>query len=367
MRFAITALYCGASGQKGFYNSQELGLARAMKPLGYKPVVFYPDKNLKQPQEETTPDGIPVVRVPAKSLGVHGWYDWNILLKHGVEAVQIGSDNQLFAPELIRFCERNGIRVYNYIGTTVSDTNNPVKALLMGLLYRRNLRAYRKTKCFVKTPAVAARLTELGIPDVEVAPVGLDLSVIPEVTESKEALREKLGLPADKAVLLFVGRLDEYKRPLEAVRLLSKLPGAVLVMIGAGAMDEAVAGEAEKLGVRDALVRIARLPNEQVQQYYAACDYYVNFNEHEIFGMSILEAMYQDCVVLACHAPGPDFIIEDGVSGFLTENTDAMAELARAGVRLTPGAARRRILEHFVWERTAGQFDAWLKTADGSK
>ena len=367
MRFAITVLYCGASGQKGFYNSQELGLARAMKPLGYEPVVFHPDKDRKQPQEETTPDGIPVVRVPAKSLGVHGWYDWNILLKYGVKAVQVGSDNQLFAPELIRFCERNGIRVYNYIGTTVSDSHNPVKSLLMGLLYRRNLRAYRKTKCFAKTPAVAKQLEGHGITDVVVAPVGLDLSVIPEVTESKEALREKLGLPVDKTILLFVGRLDEYKRPLEAVRLLEKLPGAVLVMIGTGSMDAEVEREAKTLGVRDALVRIARLPNEQVQQYYAACDYYVNFNDHEIFGMSILEAMYQDCAVLACHAPGPDFIIEDGVSGFLAENIATMTELVRAGVRLAPGAARKRILEHFVWDRTAGQFDTWLKTADGSK
>lgn len=366
MRFAITVLYCGASGQKGFYNSQELGLARAMKPLGYEPVVFYPDKDLKQPQEETTSDGIPVVRVPAKSLGVHGWYDWNILLKYDVKAVQIGSDNQLFALELIRFCERKGIRVYNYIGTTVSDSHNPVKSLLMGLLYRRNLRAYRKTKCFAKTPAVAKQLEGHGITDVEVAPVGLDLSVIPEVTESKEALREKLGLPVDKTILLFVGRLDEYKRPLEAVRLLEKLPGAVLVMIGTGSMDAEVEREAKTLGVRDALVRIVRLPNEQVQQYYAACDYYVNFNDHEIFGMSILEAMYQDCAVLACHAPGPDFIIEDGVSGFLVENTDAMAELVRAGVRPAPGAARKRILEHFVWSNAAGMFDNWLKAAEGS-
>ena len=40
MKFGIVDTYCGASGQKGFYNSQELGLARAMKPLGYEPVVF---------------------------------------------------------------------------------------------------------------------------------------------------------------------------------------------------------------------------------------------------------------------------------------------------------------------------------------
>ena len=367
MRFAITTLYCGTSGQKGFYNSQELGLARAMKPLGYEPVVFYPDKGLSQPEEELTPDGITVVRVPAKAVGVHGCYDWKILLEYGVEAVQIGSDNQLFAPELIKFCDRNHILCYCYMGTAGSDTGNPLKARLMGLLYRRNLRVYRTHKCFAKTPKVARRLTELGIPGVEVAPVGLDLSVIPEIRESKEALRETLNLPADKTILLFVGRLDEYKRPLEAVRLLSRLPGAVLVMIGTGSMDAEVEREARDLGVWDTVIRIPRLPNEQVQRYYRACDYYVNFNQKEIFGMSILEAMYQDCTVLACHAPGPDFIIDDGVSGFLTEDTDAMAELVRGDVRLAPGAARSRILEQFVWTNTARQFDQWLNPADGRK
>lgn len=367
MKFGIVETYCGTSGQKGFYNLQELGLARAMKPLGYEPVVFYPGKGLAAPEEERTPDGICVVRMPAKAVGVHGRYDWKILLEYGVEAIQIGSDNQIFAPDLIRFCDKNGIRVYNYLGTVGSDTGNPLKALLMGLLYRRNLRAFRTHKCFAKTPAVARRLAQLGVPDVEVAPVGLDLSVIPEITEPKADLREKLNLPSDQTLLLFVGRLDEYKRPLEAVRLLEQLPGVVLVMIGTGAMDADVEREAKNAGVWSRVIRIARLPNEQVQRYYAACDYYVNFNPKEIFGMSILEAMYQDCTVLACHAPGPDFILEDGVSGFLTENTDTMAELVRGGARLAPGGAKSRILERFVWTNTARQFDQWLNPADGRR
>lgn len=367
MKFGIVETYCGTSGQKGFYNLQELGLARAMKPLGYELVVFYPGKGLAAPEEERTPDGICVVRMPAKAVGVHGRYDWKILLEYGVEAIQIGSDNQIFAPDLIRFCDKNGIRVYNYLGTVGSDTGNPLKALLMGLLYRRNLRAFRTHKCFAKTPAVARRLAQLGVPDVEVAPVGLDLSVIPEITEPKADLREKLNLPSDQTLLLFVGRLDEYKRPLEAVRLLEQLPGVVLVMIGTGAMDADVEREAKNAGVWSRVIRIARLPNEQVQRYYAACDYYVNFNPKEIFGMSILEAMYQDCTVLACHAPGPDFILEDGVSGFLTENTDTMAELVRGGARLAPGGAKSRILERFVWTNTARQFDQWLNPADGRR
>ena len=368
MKLAIMQTYCGASGKKGFYNLQEVGLARAMKALGYEPVVFYPGKGLTEPREERTADGIPIVTVPAKAMGVHSRYDWKVLTRYGIEAVHYVGDNQLFAPELLRFCRRNHILAYCYMGATGSDTDHPLKGRVMELLYRRNLRAYRQHKCFAKTPAVAARLTELGIADVEVAPVGLDLSVIPEITEPKPALRERLGLPGDKTLLLFVGRLDAYKRPLEAVTLLAALKNqAELVMIGTGAMDAEVEREARRLGVWDAMHRIVRLPNEQVQCYYAACDYYVNFSRKEIFGMSILEAMYQDCVVLACHAPGPDFIIEDGVSGFLREDTAAMAELVRAGARPAPGEARRRILERFVWENTAKQLDEWLKTADGSK
>lgn len=364
MRFGIVKTYCGASGEQGYYNSQEIGLARAMKALGHAPVVFYPGVGLTRRSEERTPDGIPVVTVPVKTMGVHGRFDWKILLEYGIEAAQIGSDNQLFAPNLLRFCDKHRIPVYNYIGTAGSDSGNPVKAAVMGLLYRRNLRAYRKTKCFAKTPAVAKQLEDLGISGVEVAPVGLDLSVIPRITEDKTALREALGIPKEKAALLFVGRLDEYKRPLEAVRLLAALKDeAVLVMIGTGSMDEQTEQEARQLGVWDAVIRIARLPNEQVQQYYAACDYYVNFNRKEIFGMSLLEAMYQGCTVLACHGPGPDFIIEDGISGYLVEDTAQMADLVRCGRHLPPEAPRRRILEQFVWDNTAKIFDQWLKNA----
>lgn len=40
---AIPQLYCGASGKKGAYNRQEVGLARAFAALGCRAVVLYPD------------------------------------------------------------------------------------------------------------------------------------------------------------------------------------------------------------------------------------------------------------------------------------------------------------------------------------
>ena len=50
-----------------------------------------------------------------------------------------------------------------------------------------------------------------------------------------------------------------------------------------------------------------------------------------------------------------------GVGGYVAE------ALARSGVRPFPGAARKRILEHFVWTNTAKQFDEWLTEANGRR
>lgn len=113
----IVELYCGKSGKAGFYNNQEIGLARAMRARGYRCVIFYPSRDCQTVKEEITHDGITIVYCPAKTLGVHSRYDWNILLKYHVDVIQIGSDNQLFMPNLARFCQKHGIRFYHYIGT----------------------------------------------------------------------------------------------------------------------------------------------------------------------------------------------------------------------------------------------------------
>ena len=89
-------------------------------------------------------------------------------------------------------------------------------------------------------------------------------------------------------------------------------------------------------------------------QYYAAADCYVNFNTHEIFGMSILEAMYQRCPVVARHAPGPDEIIESGRSGYLCDSEEEMAEIIAEGIPAEIGMqAKERILQKFTWESSA--------------
>ena len=362
MRLGIVELYCGKSGKKGYYNNQEIGLARAMKKRGYDSVIFYPSADESGCREEVVEDQITIVYVSAKAIGNHARYDWNILLKYHIDVVQVGSDNQIFAPNLIRFCDINGIKLYNFIGTVQSDTDNHLKKQIMRILFSRNVRMLKNHKCFVKTQKVYDELTALGIQNATIAPVGLDLSIIPQVTEPSEELRKRLDLPADKQILLFVGRLDSYKRPMEALEMFAGLPDSnYMVMIGNGELDGQADAYIEKNGLTDRVRRIKKIPNAQIHTFYKAADYYLNFNEKEIFGLSVLEAMYQDCTVIAVGAPGPKEMIRNGENGFLVASAQEMKDLLAQKVALEPGAARESVVSRFVWDKTAEKFDTWIR------
>ncbi|MBQ7866772.1 MAG: glycosyltransferase [Clostridia bacterium] len=361
MTLGIVSLYYGQSGKAGFYNKQEIGLARAMKARGYSCVVFYPVKDANIAKEEVTPDGITIVYCPAKTLGVHSRYDWNVLLKYHVDVIQIGSDNQLFMPDLVRFCKKHGIRFYHYIGTLGSDSGNELKRKLLNALFVRNVRIYRQSKCFAKTQAVYDGLRRLGVEDVEIMPVGLDTSIIPEIPESQEELRKQLQLPQDRQIVLFVGRMDPYKRPLELLELMKQLGQThFFVLIGTGSMDGEVQAGLDALEGACRYRWIKQIPNVEIHKYYAASDYFVNFNDQEIFGMSILEAMYHGCTVVAVHAPGPDMIVENGVSGWLVEDTEKVMRLLMGNMMLDKGACHQRISGTFLWEKTTERAVEWV-------
>jgi len=364
-RFAIVRLYCGKSGAKGFYNSQEIGLSKAMVKLGYHCFVFYPDINNNVISEEIICEGVKVINVPAKHIGNHSKFNWSILKEYNIDVAEIESDNQIFAPELFDFCGKNKILAFSYIGVTNSDSKGGIKQFLMRLLFKKNADIYRQHMNFSKTEKVRQELNNLGIDRVKVAPVGLDISIIPKVEESYDEIKANNGIPIEKKIVVFVGRLDEYKRPEYMLDLIHSLPIQFYgIMIGDGDKSECIDEKIDRLKLNSRVKRIKRIPNEKIHQYYKIADYFVNFNDNEIFGMSILEAMYQGCNVIAFHAPGPDEIIENKKSGFLVNSLDEMQSIIMDGLCLSGDCIKRRVEEHFTWEATAIIFDEWIRNQE---
>ncbi len=354
-------LYCGKSGKRGFYNSQELGMARAMKYKGYKSVIFYPDTTLSSIVEENIEPYITIVYCPAKAIGVHSYYNWNVLLEYSIDIVQIGSDNQVFFPSLIRFCRKNNIKFYNYIGTIDSNTPGFIKGFASRILSQRNLNIYKQSKCFVKTKAVLSQLQQKGVSDICFLPVGLDISLIPAIAESKEQIKRGLGIPIEKETIIFVGRIDKYKRPLEIIKLMDSLSkNFFFIIIGTGSLNTSLQDELSNFS-SGSYLWIKQLPNNKIHKYYKACDYCVNFNESEIFGMSILEAMYHGCTVIANHAPGPDVIIQNGQSGWLVDDSTQTIALLSKNKKLCKETIQRRILDNFIWEKIIDYPCQWIE------
>ena len=108
----------------------------------------------------------------------------------------------------------------------------------------------------------------------------------------------------------------------------------------------------KELNLSDSVQMIDRIPNNEIWELYRMVDVFVNLNQQEIFGMSILEAMYYGCKVVAWSAPGPNLIIESGKSGWLARSNEEIINYV-INEKDVSEAANKRISDYFTWKRSA--------------
>lgn len=359
MRVGLLVASIGNFGQKGFYNAQEIGLAKELDKL-VDEIIIYKLIAENQKYTEEKVDGCShttLKMIPSKSFGINGLIDVDVLDKT-LDAIVFFSDTQMCVPKVHKWAQKNGVKLFPYIGVLESHSTSKLKKVIMDSLFKRNLEVYKKCHCFVKTPTVEQKLRSKGVNDITVTPVGLDLSLLHQSYEEadKNELKLKYGFKPSEKVILFIGRLIEEKQPLRMVEIFSLLhqqdSNYRLLMVGTGPLKRDVDEKIQSADLLNAVLQIEKIPNSDIWELYHFTDCFVNLNQQEIFGMAILEAMYYGCKVVAWHAPGPDFIIEDGVSGYLVRNEKETRERIMSIDSLSE-AAHKRILDHFTWKSTA--------------
>jgi rhamnosyl/mannosyltransferase len=166
------------------------------------------------------------------------------------------------------------------------------------------------------------------------------------------------------AQLLFVGHLRYYKGLEYLLQAMQKLPGARLVIVGTGAMEDTLRALARELRVDDRIVFAGAAADAELPGYYAACDVFVlpSSERSEAFGVVQLEAMAAGKPVVCTElGTGTSFVNIDGETGFVVpaRDADALASaIARllddATLRARMGAAgRARVREHFTADKMA--------------
>lgn len=235
-------------------------------------------------------------------------------------------------------------------------------------LVSRYIARFHHRSSRVYTPSEPARrdLRRMGVREVEVWGRGVDTRQF-HPDRRAQAVRQRLGIPADAFVFLHVGRIAAEKNVgvlIEAFRLLTaSRPGlnVRLVIAGGGpalaSLRDTAPAHAHFLGNLD---RHAVLP-----ALYASSDAFLMASETETLGLVVLEAMASGLPVIATPAGGvADHLrnLENGLSyppRDVAAMSCAMHRLATdAALRARLAARAREWAEARSWESELDRLDA---------
>lgn len=180
----------------------------------------------------------------------------------------------------------------------------------------------------VLTPShkAAKYLAELNLSQpVIVLPNGIDLDAF--YPFPSDYLYVRFGVPQNLKKLLFVGRLNQEKRPLLAYTLFRKLcqqcDDVCLVMVGDGAYREQLWDMAVQDGLTKRLFLTGLIEYAKMPAVYNAADLWVSTSQSEVHPMAALEAVACGLPVVAFRDSALNGVVEDKVNGFLVDNEEA--------------------------------------------
>ncbi len=332
MKLGILCTMMKRFGTKGFYNSQEIGLGRALSEMGHTVIVYKGTKDKTQVETVQINERLTVRYMRMPYFVAHGWMP-NHEIDPDLDGLFCFADQQVFLPHVVGYCKRHNIVFVPYVGTTYSLYVNTLRGKIMDTVFAgTTLEVYKHIPVLAKTEAAKQELVNLGVrPElISIAPVGLDVGVLKHDFQSydRAELKRELGFEGDDVILCNVARLEQDKRPLDLLKLFVDVQDQKkfrLLIVGKGQMRQQVDEKIREYGIEDKVKILDRVPYDSMWKIYTAADYYVNMSEVEIFGMAIMEAMYYHTSVAARRAIGPSLTLK-GMRGHCLCDSDADIE-----------------------------------------
>jgi D-inositol-3-phosphate glycosyltransferase len=210
---------------------------------------------------------------------------------------------------------------------------------------------------------------------ISVAPPGVDLERFKPL-DQREA-RQRLNVPPEHQMILFVGRIQPLKgidTLIRALALVKKREPALaqnicVSIIGGDPNPDSALELAEfarletlraELGIGDMVTFLGAKDQDTLVYYYTAAEIVVMPSHYESFGMVALEAMACGTPVIASDVGGLSFSIEDGYNGYRVPHRDpqAMAEkiillLKHRVLRDQLGEQARAWVQRYSWATIA--------------
>lgn len=241
------------------------------------------------------------------------------------------------------------IVVHTFHGHVLRGYFGPLRSGFFRLLERWLAR--RTTALIAVSPEVRDDLVSLGIAPVEkfsVVRLGIELdSRVGSPDGNGQEMRRLLGIPPDRFVVGWIGRMTGVKRTddvlLAVKRLRDRGVDAMLCMVGDGPDRDTVEHRAHELGiVRDSFFLGYQ---DDVAPFYAAFDALILPSANEGTPVSAIESLAGGRPVVATRVGGVPDVVRDGVDGFLVEPGDVDAMADRLAALAADADLRRRMGE----------------------
>lgn len=205
--------------------------------------------------------------------------------------------NQLVSKKLIRFGAGYALKRADYVITPTDKA-------------KESLNVYD-----LKTP-------------VTTVPTGIDLAKYQRKVYYEELfeLRNSLGIPTEKKILSYVGRLGKEKNVDELIKNMKQLlkiePNALLLIVGGGPYEEELKTLTGKLKLTDSVKFVGMVPPSETPKYYKLGHIFVCASQSEAQGLTYIEA-------LACGIPSVckddkclQGVIINGYNGYTYRNNE---------------------------------------------
>lgn len=154
-------------------------------------------------------------------------------------------------------------------------------------------------------------------------PTGIDVERFRVDRRDGMWLRDTLGIPQNRPVLLFLGRLAKEKNLDALLDVAAAVPGATLLVAGDGPDGARFRAEAESRGLD--VVFGGMVDPAEVPVWYAAADIFLSASTSETQGLTYLEALAAGLPVICRADPCLKGVVRGGVNGYQCADAAEMA------------------------------------------
>jgi len=245
-----------------------------------------------------------------------------------------------------------------YLRTTARFLGRTGTEFMMDLARRYVRQIYNQFEAtLVPSARLGDVLTAWGVTNVHAVDLGVNADIFRPQPDDASATRKSLGIPPQRCLLLYVGRLAQEKNTQTLFAAFAALTQHdpqryQLLIVGDGAQQAELRSLQERVG--HVTWRQYCTDSEELARLYRAADLLVHPGVQETFGLTSLESQACGTSVVGIRGSYMDRIIFGGQDHWATENSAvalaaAIESAADRELRSAGLAAAAQVRERYAW------------------